>query len=130
MIVLQLVVNGVLLGGVLALSALGFNVIFGVMRVVNLAHGDFVVIAAVFCAWAFAQFGINPLLLLPLTIAVGFGAVAHLDLRLVVLLGRRGLDDLRRPVRLGAVPDRRLSLRRPLDSAGAPAGVRRRGRAL
>jgi branched-chain amino acid transport system permease protein len=76
MIVLQLVVNGVLLGGVLALSALGFNVIFGVMRVVNLAHGDFVVIAAVFCAWAFAQFGINPLLLLPLTIAVGFGAGA------------------------------------------------------
>ncbi|HTW85526.1 MAG TPA: branched-chain amino acid ABC transporter permease [Candidatus Sulfotelmatobacter sp.] len=77
--VLQIAVDGILLGGVLALSALGFNVIFGVMRVVNLAHGDFVVLAAVFSAWAFAQLGINPLLLLPLTVAVGFvaGALIH-----------------------------------------------------
>lgn len=79
MIVLQLAVNGILLGGVLALSALGFNIIFGVMRVVNLAHGDFVVLAAVLCAYAFTQFGINPLLLLPLTIVAGFcaGALVH-----------------------------------------------------
>jgi branched-chain amino acid transport system permease protein len=82
MIVLQLVVNGILLGGVLALSALGFNVIFGVMRVVNLAHGDFVVLAAVFSAFVFGQFGINPLLLLPLTIAIGLvlGALIHYGL--------------------------------------------------
>ena len=46
MLIVQLVVNGVLLGGVLGLSALGFNLIFGVMRVVNLAHGDFVVLSA------------------------------------------------------------------------------------
>jgi len=78
-IALQLAINGILLGGVLALSALGFNIIFGVMRVVNLAHGDFVVLAAVFGAYAFAQFGINPLLLLPLTIGAGFvaGALIH-----------------------------------------------------
>jgi branched-chain amino acid transport system permease protein len=78
-LILQLIVNGVLLGGVLALSALGFNIIFGVMRVVNLAHGDFVVLSAVFCAFAFAQTGINPLLLLPLTVAAGFvlGAAVH-----------------------------------------------------
>ena len=79
MIALQLAINGILLGGVLALSALGFNIIFGVMRVVNLAHGDFVVLAAVLCAYAFTQFGINPLLLLPLTIVAGFiaGALVH-----------------------------------------------------
>ena len=78
-IVVQLAINGVLLGGVLALSALGFNIIFGVMRVVNLAHGDFVVLAAVFCAYAFTRFGVNPLLLLPLTIVAGFvaGALVH-----------------------------------------------------
>lgn len=84
MIVLQLAVNGVLLGGVLALSALGFNIVFGVMRVVNLAHGDVVVLAAVFAAYAFAQAGINPLLVLPLTIVGGFAAGAlihHLLLR-------------------------------------------------
>jgi branched-chain amino acid transport system permease protein len=78
-ILLQLAINGVLLGGVLALSALGFNIVFGVMRVVNLAHGDFVVLAAVFAAYAFARMGINPLLLLPLTVVAGFviGALVH-----------------------------------------------------
>jgi branched-chain amino acid transport system permease protein len=81
-IALQLAINGILLGGVLALSALGFNIIFGVMRVVNLAHGDFVVLAAVFAAYGFAQFGINPLLLLPLAIVAGFlaGALIHYGL--------------------------------------------------
>ncbi|HXP92969.1 MAG TPA: branched-chain amino acid ABC transporter permease [Candidatus Binatia bacterium] len=79
MLIAQLVINGVLLGGVLALSALGFNIIFGVMRVVNLAHGDFVVLSAVFCAFVFAQSNINPLFLLPLTAIAGFlfGAVVH-----------------------------------------------------
>jgi branched-chain amino acid transport system permease protein len=79
MLIAQLVVNGVLLGGVLALSALGFNIIFGVMRIVNLAHGDFAVLAAVFCAVMFAQFNINPLVLLPVTAIVGFaiGAGVH-----------------------------------------------------
>jgi branched-chain amino acid transport system permease protein len=70
--VIQLIVNGLLLGGVLALSALGFNIIFGVMRVVNLAHGDLVVIAALTCAVAYARWHINPLLLLPFTALGGF----------------------------------------------------------
>lgn len=79
MLVVQLAINGLLLGGVLALSALGFNIIFGVMRVVNLAHGDFVVLSAVLCALAFGRFGINPLLLLPVTAIAGFvlGAAVH-----------------------------------------------------
>ena len=79
MLIVQLVVSGLLLGGVLALSALGFNIIFGVMRVVNLAHGDFVVLSAMLCAVAFSQWGINPLFLLPLTAALGFvlGALVH-----------------------------------------------------
>jgi branched-chain amino acid transport system permease protein len=75
----QLLVDGLLLGGVLALSALGFNVIFGVMRIVNLAHGDFVVIAALICAFAYAKWGVNPILLLPVTIVFGFvlGAIVQ-----------------------------------------------------
>ena len=68
----QLLIDGILLGGVLALSALGFNIIFGVMRVVNLAHGDFVVLAALICCIAYARWGINPLLLLPFTTVLGF----------------------------------------------------------
>jgi branched-chain amino acid transport system permease protein len=83
MTLLQVAIDGILLGGVLALSALGFNIIFGVMRVVNLAHGDVVVLAAVFAAYAFAQFGINPLLLLPLIVIVGFGLGALIQVALL-----------------------------------------------
>lgn len=72
MVTLQLIVNGILIGGVLALSALGFNIIFGVMRVVNLAHGDILVLAALLCAAAFAQWHLNPLYLLPVNIVGGF----------------------------------------------------------
>ena len=77
--VVQLIVNGLLLGGVFALSALGFNIIFGVMRVVNLAHGDVVVLAAMLCAFAFGALGLNPFVMLPATIVVGFlaGAAIH-----------------------------------------------------
>ena len=77
--IVQLVVNGLLLGGVFALSALGFNIIFGVMRVVNLAHGDIVVLAAMICAFAFAASGVNPLVLLIPVIIFGFlvGAAIH-----------------------------------------------------
>ncbi len=73
----QLLVDGLLLGGVFALSALGLNVIFGVMRVVNLAHGEFVVLAALIASVLFASFNINPLELLPFAFIVSFliGAV-------------------------------------------------------
>src|SRR5579875_1372046 len=66
MVIAQLVVNGVLLGGVLALSALGFNIVFAVL-------------SAVFCAVVFAQTNLNPLILLPLTAGAGFvlGALVH-----------------------------------------------------
>ena len=42
----ELVVGGILLGGVYALMACGLNLIFGVMRVINFAHGDVLAIAA------------------------------------------------------------------------------------
>ncbi len=42
----ETVVNGVLLGGLYGLFGLGLAVVFGVMRVVNLAHGEIVVLAA------------------------------------------------------------------------------------
>lgn len=70
--IVQLVVDGLLLGGILALSALGFNIIFGVMRVVNLAHGDFVVLGAILTALAYGRWHMNPLLMLPVTALLGF----------------------------------------------------------
>jgi len=57
--------SGVLLGGILALTALGLSIILGVMRLVNLAHGEFLILGA-YAGLYFLQFtGIDPLLGLP-----------------------------------------------------------------
>ena len=46
MIWLDVVVQGILLGGLYALFAAGLSLVFGIMRLVNLAHGDLIVFAA------------------------------------------------------------------------------------
>jgi branched-chain amino acid transport system permease protein len=73
----QLTVDGLLLGGIFALAALGLNVIFGVTRIVNLAHGQVIVLAALGAAVAFERFAITPILLLPTEVVAGaiFGAL-------------------------------------------------------
>ena len=59
------IVSGVLLGGMLALAALGLSIVLGVMRLVNLAHGDFLV-AGAYAGLFFVKFtGVDPLLGLP-----------------------------------------------------------------
>ena len=70
-LVLQLTIDGLLLGGVFALAALGLNVIFGVTRIVNLAHGNIVVLAALSAAIAFQRFGITPIEGLPVAMVGG-----------------------------------------------------------
>ena len=53
------ILQGVLLGGVYALFALGLSLIFGVMRLVNLAHGDFIVLAAFMVLTAMTSAGLS-----------------------------------------------------------------------
>ena len=77
MMLLSPVVNGVLLGGFYALLGLGLSLTFGIMRTVNLAHGDLVVLGS-FLAMALAQMlGLSPLLslmvLVPVMFALGYG---------------------------------------------------------
>jgi branched-chain amino acid transport system permease protein len=55
------IVQGVLLGGLYALFATGLSLIFGVMRLVNLAHGDFSILAAFLAVVAVQAAGLNPL---------------------------------------------------------------------
>lgn len=57
---LNIVVQGVLLGGLYVLYGTGLSLIFGVMRLVNLAHGDFIVLAA-YLALLVTAFGVHPL---------------------------------------------------------------------
>ncbi len=54
------VVNGVLLGGLYGAVALGLSLIFGVMRVINFAHGTFLMIGLFIPFWTWQLFGLNP----------------------------------------------------------------------
>lgn len=89
MIWLNAVVQGVLLGGLYALLASGLSLMFGVMRVVNLAHGALAVVAAYLALSTVAATGMSPLLALflvvPVMAALGYGLQrAVIDRALVV----------------------------------------------
>ena len=86
---LDTIVQGILLGGLYALFATGLSLTFGVMRLVNLAHGDFSILAAFIAVVAVQAPGLNPLLALVLVVPV-MAAVGYGLQRLVLnrLLGR------------------------------------------
>jgi branched-chain amino acid transport system permease protein len=73
--VVQAVILGVLTGGVYALMASGLTLVFGIMRVINVAQGAFVILAAYLSYSLFSHFGLDPfvsiLLLMPAMFAAG-----------------------------------------------------------
>lgn len=71
-ILLSSIVAGLLLGMVLAIVALGLTIIFGVMDIVNFAHGEFLMIGMYTGLLTAQATGIDPLLTLPAAAAVGF----------------------------------------------------------
>ncbi len=70
------IVQGVLLGGLYALFAAGLSLIFGVMRLVNIAHGDLIVLAAFFALSITTSLGLNTfisiMLVVPLMAFIGY----------------------------------------------------------
>lgn len=72
----QALVNGLVVGAIYGLIAIGLNLIFGVLRVVNFSHGEFVVLGSYFAYFLLQQTGLNPLLAMPLAFAV-FGAAGY-----------------------------------------------------
>lgn len=77
MIWVDTVIQGILLGGLYALFAAGLSLVFGIMRLVNLAHGDFIVFAAYLILLIVTVLGLSPfvavLIAMPLMFAIGFG---------------------------------------------------------
>jgi branched-chain amino acid transport system permease protein len=73
---LDTIVQGILLGGLYALFAAGLSLVFGVMRLVNLAHGDLIVLAAFLILVLVSALGLSPFVAaavaLPLMFAVGW----------------------------------------------------------
>jgi len=73
---------GLLFGLYFSLVGLGLNLVFGVMRIVNLAHGDFLMLGAFLAYWLFTLFAVNPV---P-AVAIAFAVFAIVGLPLYYLL--------------------------------------------
>ena len=80
---LQTLLLGLLLGGVYALAASGLTLIFGVMRVINIAHGSFLMVGAFVTYWLWDAFGIDPLVAVVITTPIVF-ALGWITYKVVV----------------------------------------------
>jgi branched-chain amino acid transport system permease protein len=74
---INIIIQGVLVGGLYAMFAAGLSLIFGVMRLVNIAHGDLIVLAAYIALVTTETLGIGPLpsllIVVPLMALIGYG---------------------------------------------------------
>lgn len=71
-VLIQVALVGLLTGGVYALMAAGLTLIFGVMRVINIAHGAFLVFSAYITYWLFTNYGLDPFLSVVVTVPLLF----------------------------------------------------------
>ena len=98
--ILQQLLNGIIIGSSYALLAVGLTLIFGIMRIVNFAHGEFYMLGGVFCFYLASRLGINyfAALGLALVLAMALGALlersilrwlkdASIDSTIIVTIG-------------------------------------------
>jgi branched-chain amino acid transport system permease protein len=69
----QNIVSGVLVGSLYGLAALGLSLTFGVLKILNVAHGELIMLGGYAAFWAFNRFGIDPFLSLLIVIPALFG---------------------------------------------------------
>ena len=66
----ELVASGLITGGIYALVAMGLNLQYGLMRILNIAHGEFLMLGAYLTWMVQTQFGLSPLLMVPVSFAM------------------------------------------------------------
>jgi branched-chain amino acid transport system permease protein len=79
----QTLVNGILAGGILAVVALGFSLVWGIMNIINLAHGAFVMLGAYLAYVLFSAYHIDPFASVPIAFVLMF-AFGYLVQRFVI----------------------------------------------
>ncbi len=87
----QILLNALLLGGVYAMIGIGFSLVWGVMNVINLAHGAFIVLGAYATYWLFTLLGVDPFLSVPVSMAALFAIAYPLQRFLINLVVRTGV---------------------------------------
>lgn len=70
--VIQLIINGIMLGGIYAVLGVGMTMIFGIVKLTNLAHGEFVILGAYGSTLLAQALGVDPLLTLIVTVPCMF----------------------------------------------------------
>lgn len=91
---IQGVILGILTGGVYALMASGQTLIFGIMKVVNLAQGAMVIMAAFLSYQLFTSFGVDPFVAIPITTVIMFGLGVGIELFFLRPLRREDKSEL------------------------------------
>jgi branched-chain amino acid transport system permease protein len=66
-------IQGLVLGAIYGMATMGLSLIFGVLKVVNVGHGAFIMVGAFVTLWLFNAFGINPLFAVPVAFVIGMG---------------------------------------------------------
>jgi branched-chain amino acid transport system permease protein len=75
----ELLAGGLITGGIYALVAIGLNLQYGLMRIMNISHGEFLMLGAFLTWWAHTRWGVSPLVFLPAAFLVlmAIGMVVH-----------------------------------------------------
>jgi branched-chain amino acid transport system permease protein len=71
-LIIASVIHGILLGGVYTTVAIGLTLIFGVLKFINFAHGEFVMLSMYLSFWLTFLFGINPFIIIPIAFLIFF----------------------------------------------------------
>ncbi|MFO7984455.1 MAG: branched-chain amino acid ABC transporter permease [Desulfatiglandaceae bacterium] len=79
----NIIINGLINGSIYALLAIGFSLIFGVARIVNIAHTAFYMLAAYFIYMGFSYLGLSPYVAMPLAV-LAVGALAVLCYKIFI----------------------------------------------
>ena len=78
-LIAQTMVNGINIGALYGLAAVGLSLTFGVMKILNIAHGEFLMVGGYAAYWMFTLLGIDPFISIPLVFVLVFifGAVSY-----------------------------------------------------
>lgn len=88
----QIYISGILLGGLYAIVALGLSLVFGVMKLLNIAHGEFIILGSYLTFWLFSLLGLDPLLSIVVVVPFLFFAGVIVQRMLIEPVVKLGLD--------------------------------------
>ena len=70
---LQILANGIVLGALYACIAVGFSLVWGVLNVINMLHGSFIILGGYITFFAWARLGIHPIAMIPVAGIILYG---------------------------------------------------------